>query len=159
MSSAFYSNIYINNLNPFPVNLTVTFPLSPIESGDWGQLQSSLAPFDPVNHQVAWVSRDAGIKDKQSYTMLVNVNDAQNNLIVSANIELTGTFASSDIAIGAQNSFFTDTEHANDGPYTDTWTDSQGNRWAIEFNYTSPNASGYDDVVFSFYMLAPGQNS
>ncbi len=157
--TAFYSNIYINNLNPFPVSLSVSFPGNVIETGEWALSQTSLAPFDPNAHLVGWVSRDVGIKDGVPYTMLINVSDTQNNLIVSANIGLTGTFASSDIQIGAQNSFFTDTGHSDDGPFTDTWTDAQGNPWAIEFNYGSLNSSGYYDVVYSFYQRAPGQSS
>src|SRR6266849_5594955 len=62
------TNVYLNNLTPLTVNLTVTFPGNPIAAGDWGQLQTSLQPFD-ANNQVAWVSRNKGIHNSDSYTM------------------------------------------------------------------------------------------
>lgn len=148
--------VYLNNLTPLNVTLTVTFPGNAIGAGDWQQLQTSLGPFDP-NNQVAWVDRNEGIHDGETYTMLVNVIDAAGTTIVSANIGLTGTATSSDMTIGAQNAYFTDTGHADDGPYTDPWTDGNGQTWVIEFDYLSPNVSGYDDVVYSFFQTVAGQ--
>lgn len=150
------TNVYINNLTPLTVDLTVTFPGNSIAAGDWGQTQTSLQPFDPAN-QVAWVNRDVGISDGESYTMLVNVNDSSGNLIVSANLGLTGTWDSSDITIGAQNSYFTDPGGAA-GPYSDAWTDANGQSWAVEFSFSLlPNSSLYYDVIYNFFMTTQGQ--
>jgi hypothetical protein len=150
------TNVYLNNLTPLPVNLTVTFPGKPIADVDWGQVQTTLQPFD-VNNNVAWVNRDEGIKDGESYTMLVNVNDTSGNLIVSASIGLTGTWDSSTISIGAQNVYFEDPGGAN-GPYSDAWTDGAGQSWAVEFSYSlRPNSSFYSDVIYNFFMTIEGQ--
>lgn len=149
--------IYLNNLTPYIVGITVTFPGNTIASGDWQQLQTSLQPFDGVDHCVAWVDRNEGVHDGVSYTMLVNVSSPADAPIVSANIGLTGTFVSSDITIGAQNAQFSDVGHADNGPYTDAWTDANGQTWAIEFNYLGINSSGYDDVIYNLFMTVPGQ--
>jgi len=150
------TNVYINNLTPLTVDLTVTFPGNSIAAGDWGQTQTSLQPFDPAN-QVAWVNRDVGIHDGESYTMLVNVNDSSGNLIVSTNLGLTGTLLSSNLTIGAQNSYFND-PGGNAGPYSDAWTDANDQSWAVEFSYSLlPNSSLFDDVIYNFFMTTQGQ--
>lgn len=154
-----YSNIYVNNLTPFVVNLDVTFPGNAIESGEWALVSPALQPFDAANHLVAWVSRDVGIHDGESYTTLLNVSYVDGTPIVSANIGLTGTLLGSDITIGAQNAELSDTGHGGDGPYSDTWTDPNGQTWAIEFNYLGINASGYDDVLYNFFMTVPGESA
>ncbi len=148
--------VYLNNLTPLSVNLTVTFPGNQIDAGDWAQLQTSLQPFG-LDNQVAWVDRDVGIHDGESYTMLVNVNDSSGNLIVSANIGLTGTLTSSDITIGAQNSYFDD-PGGGEGPYSAAWTDSTGQSWAVELSFSPlPNSSLYYDAIYNFFMTIPGQ--
>jgi hypothetical protein len=151
--------VYLNNLTPLIVGIDISFPGNAIAAGDWQQLETSLEPFDGVNHCVAWVDRNVGIHNGESYTMLVSMMSPANQLIVSANIGLTGTFASSDITIGAQNDFFTDDGHADDGPYSDSWTDASGQTWAVDFNYLGMNSSGYDDVVWNVFMTVPGQAS
>lgn len=152
----FYSNVYINNLTPGPVSLTVSTTVS---DGDWSQLQTSLQPFDGVNHEVLWVSRNTGISDGDTYSLLIQVGTPGGTEIVTANIGLKGTFAGSDITIGAQNRYFTNTGHSDDGPYTNTWTDANQQTWAVEFDYLPPNASLYDDVIYNFFMTVPGQGA
>ena len=155
----FYSNVYINNLTPMIVNLDVTFPGNAIESGEWELVAPTLQPFDAANHLAAWVSRYAGMTDKESYTMMINISYTNGIPIVSANLGLTRTLIGTDITIGAQNTEFSDTGHADAGPYLDTWTDPAGQTWAIEFNYLGINSSGYDDILYNVFMTVPGQSA
>jgi hypothetical protein len=149
------SNVYVNNLSPWRVNLTVSFPGNVIADGDWALLQPTLEPFDAGRHEVAWVTRDIGIKNGKFYTMLVDVRDPETSAIIfSVNIGLKGSLTSSDITIGAQSSAFVDTGNAKDGPYTHTWTDAQGHRWRLDYDYGPSNSSLYHDVVYTLALVS-----
>ena len=152
------SNVYINNLTPWRLGISAGVSVvspsdgKPVPSGDWGQFVQVLGPFDALNNKVAWIDRSSGIQDGTTYQFLINVADPQSNPIVSINVGLTGTFWSSHMTVGAQNQYFNDVGHTENGPYHDAWTDAAGNQWGIDFDFGPSNSSGFADAVYTFYV-------
>ena len=118
-----------------------------------------MAPFDATHHKVAWVSRGSGVTNGETFTLQLQVSSPAEGTIVQGVITLTGTFAGSDMVIGAQNQSFTDLNLA-DNSASNTWTSpTTGDKWAIEFGFTNMNPSGYDDVYYTLFTVVGGQGA
>jgi phospholipase C len=137
------TNVYV--ANALTDGLTATTQIAPALSSEyWSAPQGSAdVPDGGGNTELYWIDRDEGITDGATWvvTSIVTLGGTP----VELQVQLTGTFASSDIAI--QIAAAGDNTGWQIGNTRLTFTAADGNDYVVVGTYVSDDV--YNDVVFA----------
>jgi len=137
------TNVFV--ANSLPAGLSAATQISPaLSSSDWSNPTGSTSlPTGGGNTELYWIDRDEGITDGKTWVVTSSVTVGGSP--VELQVQLTGTFLSSDIAVqiaAAGNGTGWQT-----GDTRLEFTAADGNSYAVIATYVSDGI--YDDVVFA----------